>query len=68
MQALLGVPGTAVIWGQTFHEALFKALSDSGLFGEVTRHGTMRCVIFRTLTFSNNPRLDMGQPSRFTMC
>ena len=42
LSGALGVPGTAVIWSQTFHEALFKALGDSGLFEEVRRDGTAR--------------------------
>ncbi len=40
LSGALGVPGTAVIWSQTFHEALFKALGGSGLFEEVRRDGT----------------------------
>jgi hypothetical protein len=41
----MGVPGTAVISGQTFHEALCKALRNSSLFGEVTPTGTTRYVL-----------------------
>lgn len=45
LSGALGVSGTAVIWGQTFHEALFKALCDSGLFGEVARDGTAPYIL-----------------------
>jgi hypothetical protein len=41
----LGVPRTAVIWSQTFHEALFKAVGNSGLFGQVARDGTARYIL-----------------------
>src|SRR5665213_1129772 len=46
--ALLGpspLPGKLVIWGQTFHEALIKALGDSGLFAGVSRAGTSRYIL-----------------------
>lgn len=48
LQALsgsLGIPGSALIWGQTFHEALFKTLADSGMFGEVSRQNMGRYVL-----------------------
>jgi hypothetical protein len=41
----MGVPGTAQIWSQTFHEALFRSLSDSHLFADVRRDGKARCVL-----------------------
>lgn len=41
----LGVPGTAQIWSQTFHEALFLGLRDSRLFADVKRDGTARYVL-----------------------
>lgn len=41
----MGLPGTAVISSQTFHEALFKALGKSSLFGEVTKMGTTRYIL-----------------------
>ncbi len=42
----LGIPGTPVIWGQTLHEALFKTLADSGLFGEVSRQSMARYILY----------------------
>jgi hypothetical protein len=41
----MGVPETAQIWGQTFHEATFRTLRDSGLFADVVRTGTGRYVL-----------------------
>lgn len=41
----MGVPGTAQIWSQTFHEALFRSLRDSQLFADVRREGKARCVL-----------------------
>jgi len=41
----MGVPETAQIWGQTFHEATFRTLRDSGLFADVARSGTGRYVL-----------------------
>lgn len=41
----MGVPGTAQIWSQTFHEALFRSLRDSRLFADVKRDGKARCVL-----------------------
>jgi hypothetical protein len=45
--ALLGpsLPGHSVIWGQTFREALIKALENSRLFAEVLRDGKSRYVL-----------------------
>ena len=45
LSGALGVSGTTLIWGQTFHEALFKALRGSGLFGEVARDGTAPYIL-----------------------
>lgn len=41
----MGLTGTAVISGQTFHEALCKALRNSTLFGQVTQTGTTRFIL-----------------------
>ena len=41
----MGVPGTAQIWSQTFHEALFRSLRDSHLFAHVRRDGKVGCVL-----------------------
>jgi hypothetical protein len=46
--AVLGpspLPGKIVIWGQTFREAMFRALRDSGLFAGVLRAGPARYTL-----------------------
>ena len=41
----IGVSGTAQIWSQTFHEALFRSVRDAELFAVVRREGDARYLL-----------------------